>query len=269
MDYNNWLHDALVAASKEASHPELDFKVWSERDFESAKGSLSYESNKINVIVKTLASTISYDVKSTPIQILVWSESDSLDKCKDTLLYFTSANNLLYQSETSGGKTHTYKHSYTDPVILSAFQDHGAVIRAEFVIASTLIEIDGVADLSAVLGGVVYPNCVLIDGALFKPLTFSVSCSISPNSRSVTGAQLSQSVMGYASTSVTMAVPSIGGTLVNSSLGEMAGSVSTDTAHSFSFSIGSVEFSLSLRLTTCAFSTAPDNSPSIVMGFIT
>ena len=273
MDYLVWLHDALHASQVNTNTTDLVLKIWNERDFEQASGTLVPTDKTVNIIVKSLANDISYYVITQPYEISVWSEANDIQETQALLDDFTTRNNFFQQAlaETNSSgveQLNIYKHSYSSPIMLDPFEEQGTVIRAMFLVSANIIEITNVSDVSSsnhVRGSItITANGTTAD---YKLLSFSLSWVANPNTRMAGNLELASTINEGAVLSLTSGFPSIADALNETVLSQMAGNISSDTIYTISFYINNQLFQGNFRLQSSAFSTSPDGVPSIVLGW--
>ena len=270
MDYLVWLHDALHASQVNTNTTDLVLKIWNERDFEQASGTLVPTDKTVNIIVKSLANDISYYVITQPYEISVWSEANDIQETQALLDDFTTRNNFfqqaLIETNSSGiSQLNIYKHSYSSPIMLDPFEEQGIKIRAMFLVSANITEVQNVADLKSSLGNI---GSLTINGVDYLVTNFSLSMVSNPNTRMIKNVELSSSIIEGSVITMSFTTPSIINTLTASVFNQMNGSYSSDTQYEVKFYLGGISFDYYMRISSVGFATQPDSVPALVIGMV-
>lgn len=269
MDYINWLHDALHNSQVNTNTTDLTVKIWNERDFEHASGTLKPVDKTVNIILRSLANDISYNVVSQPYELSIWSEANDIQETQAMLNDFVNRYNFFQETltETVDGKTtlNIYKHSYSSPIMLDPYQQQGTVIRAMFLLSANIVEIINVADLKSGIGTA---GCITINGVDYLVTQFSFSMVSNPNTRMIKNVEIAQSIIEGSVLSISFAVPCIINAFTTNVFSQMAGNQSSDSTYTTTFIIGNQLFSFDMKISSVGFSTQPDAVPSLLIGMV-
>ena len=270
MDYLVWLHDALNASQVNTNTTDLVLKIWNERDFEQASGTLVPTDKTVNIIVKSLANDISYYVITQPYEISVWSEANDIQETQALLDDFTTRNNFFQQALTETNSSgveqlNIYKHSYSSPIMLDPFEEQGIKIRAMFLVSANIVEIQNVADLQSFLGKL---GSLTINGTDYLVTNFSLSMVSNPNTRMINNVELASSVIEGSVISISFTTPSIVNDFTSYVFSQMSGNHSSDSTYELKFYLSGVLFDYNMRISSIGFSTQPDSVPALVIGMV-
>lgn len=266
-NYNLVLRNKLYELQNILGISEFNFEVDSEQAFLRQKELLP---NTIYVLTKDLQNDNSIGVETQPVQILILSEQNSLDVAKAFFGEFAKKYNFeaFSQTYTENDVIHNVwvKQQYSDPVVLSNFNNIDFGYRSVLYISATLFVMYDVVDVS---------NLTINDESL-RALNFSISYSMSTNTQQLTTEAISSSVKTVSTFAVTMTIPMINGEFVKDVLDildeESDGNDSFDV--SFDFRVGEEESGLvtniskPMKLISAQIITAPDQVPSLQIGFI-
>lgn len=248
-------HDAGLV--DENGNPYI-FEVCSEQLFATKV----IEPNKIYVVIKYLSSSNSLNVVMQPIQIFVLSEQNQLQVAHTVFSQLVASHNFEVIIEDG-----IYvKQDYREPVILSNFNAVSYGYRSVMYISATLYIMKDLLDVSN----------LSINGVEVKPLSFSISYSMTPNTQQIPPDKLSTSVKSIASFSISFVVPLINSQFVEKINEIMAGEESGNYDFEFKFKIGNVKFGyfeeddshLYMKLLSAQVTTAINEAPSLQIGMI-
>lgn len=108
-----------------------------------------------------------------------------------------------------------------------------------------------------------------VDTSEVKPLSFGINYTMSGNTQPVGNSNLATTFKNVASLSITMTIPMKNTILVEKIVKIMNGTSSGNTDFTFYFKINDVEFNnIKLKLTSSQIITAPNQVPSLQLGFI-
>ena len=281
-DYNELLREKIYDLQNELALSDFSFEVDSEQAFLKKK---DFKPNTVYVLTRCLENDNSIGVDTQPIQVLILSEQNSLDICKAFFDELAKKYNFeaisKYIVENNVGHYIWVKQQYSDPVVLSNFNNLSYGYRSVLYMSVNLYIMYDIADLGIKESGVYKPGLITIDGANYKPLTFDMSYSMTPNTQQTMGSAeyISKSVKSVSSLSINITLPMVESQLLNkilSILNETDSQLSTETTYggnedfTFTFYLGTGNqfTNKKLKLVTCQIGTAINNIPSIRLGFV-
>ena len=249
--FNDWLRRKL------AGFEDFNYELESEQDFIKRT---TYEPGKVYIVVKMMASDISYGIITQPVQIMIMSEENSLAITQSVFTEIAQNNNF---TDTLVG-TDYVKFQFTNPVVMSNFNDAMAGYRSLLYMTATLFIMTDVVDV----------NTVVIDDVTIYPLAFALGYTMTTDTQQInrTGEQIASSVKSVSGLSINMTVPTkyVEGGLLDKIL-QIINETSTDGGNdtfTISFNVGSINVSKDMKLTAVSLTSAPNNVPSMELGFI-
>lgn len=251
-DFETFLTEQLNIINNEKGYG-LNFEISNEQAFAKLK---SFDPNTIYIIIKYLGSSIEYDIETQPIQIMCIAEQNSLDLSRDILDTYAKKFNWSVKLDLETG--FYLKQEYSSPVVLSNFNSVGYGYRSVIYLTATFYMMENVIDLEE----------LEIDEGHYKPLSFSLTYQMAGNTQPVGDEYLSKTVKNSSTLSISMTVQMLNNDFVNKVLQIANGDLSGNTEFDFSFYIGDNLFSAGLKLISLAFATAPNNVPTIQLGFM-
>lgn len=236
----------------------------------------------IYLLTRELQNDNSIGVETQPIQILILTEQNSLDISKGFFDAYAKKFNFVEFKGVEDGHSIWVKQQYSDPVVLSNFDEVSYGYRSVLYMSATLYIMYDVVDLSE----------FSIDGDSYTPLTFDLSYSMTPNTQQTTGTNeyISKSVKSVSALSLNITIPMIQSDLISKVLSILAETddTTTDASDSLSyggnenfylyFKLGDVQFGnsgalddtakeLKMKLIVAQIGTAINNIPAIRLGF--
>lgn len=272
-NYNDLLRERLYDVASDLGVEGYDFEVDEEQAFLKVK---DLKPNTIYVLTKMLQNDISIGVETQPLQIFILSEQNSLDTC--TVIFKEFAKKYNFQALITGNLW--VKQQYTDPVVLSNFNNVDYGYRSILYVSATLYIMKDVIDVSN----------VKIDNVAVTPLSFSVSYSMSTNSQPTASEYIASSLKTVSSFAVTISIPLVESAAVKKVLNIMAETDNTGNTQlpveqriayngnnpfsiSFDCKVANSNYSLTIskpymRLISAQLITAPNQVPSLQLGFM-
>lgn len=233
---------------------DLNIEIASEQAFAKIK---TFKPNTIYVIIKKLSSTLTYNIDTTPVQILVIAEQNQIDMTKDMLETFVNTYNWTSQLD---GTTYI-KQQYNSPVVLSNFNEISYGYRSIVYVTGTLYLMEDVVDI----------DTLTIDSKTYKPLSFGFSYQMTGNTQAVGTSVLAETVKSIATFTITMTVPLLNDDLCDKVREIINGTQSGNTNFAFSitFTTGTANISgLNMKLINAQLNTAPNQAPSLSLAFM-
>ena len=281
---------------------ENNIFVGEEQEFVKIK---NFAPGNIYVVVKLLASSIAYDGRVQPVQLMVLSESNSLDIAKELMNEFATNNNLV--SEIINGDL--VKQTYNTPVVVSNFTEVSYGFKSLIYVSGTLFILENIIDLTE----------LKIDGETVKVSSFNAVYAMTGNTQPVSNNYISSTVKSVSTFSCGFTIPMIGTyeMLLQKVLNIMSGNLSGNTSFAFNFNVtgslsetataysntstynvgdvviynsnfykcivkietvesfnpakwefAGVNFSYNMKLTQAQFTTAPNSAPGLQLGFM-
>lgn len=274
-DFESYLHQKLSRIAV-----ELDFKdengnpdpvkieVSEEQNFAKMD---KLTPNSIYIVVKYLSSDIQYYTETMPIQILVLSEQNSLDKAQMLMNKFANDNNWQLIIE---GTTHI-KQQYNSPVVLNNYVEVAYGYRSVLYVTGTLYIMENVVDVTN----------VQIDRKDVKPLSFNISYSMATNTQQMSTEEIASSLKTVSTFAITLTIPMMEVKEHPGLITKVMKIIDEQYSGNTSFHIGficglynenvtsssygqPVQIQKDMRLISAQIISAPNQVPSIQLGFI-
>jgi len=253
-DFESHLFNKLTAAAVELGYDDITIYVSEEQNFAKMD---KFTPDTIYVVIRYLSSSIEYYAETMPIQLLVLSEQNSLEKAQTILGKFANENNWAVITE--GG---TYiKQQYNSPVVLNNYVEVAYGYRSVLYVTGTLYIMENVVDVTD----------VTIDNEELKPLSFNISYSMSTNTQQLPTEEIASSLKTVSTFAITMTLPmrelSDHPGLVTKIMQIMNEDLTGNTAFSVSFNCG-LQITKTMRLISAQITTAPNQVPGLQIGFM-
>lgn len=251
-DYEYFITEKLNQI-KNTNNYDINIEVASEQAFAKIK---TFKPNTIYVIIKKLASTLTYNITTQPVQILTIAEQNQLDITKALLESFVNT----YNWTTDLDNTTYVKQQYSSPVVLSNFNEVSYGYRSIVYVTGTLYVMEDVVDI----------DTLEIDGTEYKPLTFGFSYQMTGNTQAVGTSILAETVKSVATFTVTLSVPLLNDDLCNKVRQIMNGTLSGNTNFLFeiTYTTGTANIESNMKLINAQLQTAPNTAPSLNLSFM-
>lgn len=192
-DYENWLLNALYDC---AAQLELECKieVSSERSF-----SMPDDKSTLLFIVKKLSGSVLWDaIKVQPVQIVCYSEMNTMTMATQILDLFTKVYNNNSFSEDSA----LIKQTYDTVVTLRPFVQTDNSFRASLYTYGSLTIMEGIADVT----DFEWYNNNIHNWEPIKPISVALSYTCVPNLQKSSGSNLSTTESQEATLTITLSV---------------------------------------------------------------
>lgn len=251
-DYEYFITEKLNTIKNTKGY-EVDIEIASEQAFAKIK---SFRPNTIYVIIKMLSSTLTYNIKTQPVQILAITEQNQIDITKDLLSTFVDTYNWY-----AGLFGTTYiKQQYSAPVVLSNFNEVASGYRSVIYVTGTLYEMEDVVDI----------DTITIDSATYKPLSFGISYQMTGNTQAVGTSRIAETMKSIATLTITLSVPLLDDALCDKVRSIMNETQSGNTDFAFSITFTSSDYAITgnYKLINAQVTTAPNQAPSLNLSFM-
>lgn len=249
-DFISFLNNRLVNISQ-TLNLDVDVKVSEEQTFAKMD---ELTPNSIYVVVKYLSSDIEYYAETMPIQILVLSEQNSLEKAQMLMNKFANDNNWQVIQENG-----TYiKQQYNSPVVLNNYTEVDYGYRSVLYVTGTLYIMENIVDVQD----------LTIDTEITKPLTFGLTYVMNTNCQNVPVGHLVSSVKTNASLAISFTIPLTSKyDFIKKITDIMNGTENGNQNFIISFSIGESSFTnMKFKMINAQITTAPNQVPSLMIG---
>ena len=245
--YKQWLQNRLIEIKNTLDFSDYKVEVYNEQDYAKER---SIKPKTITVVAKFLTSTIIFSAKTQPIQIIVITEENGISVANSIMTKFCETYN--FQVIVDGS---TYiKNMYTTPSVLSNFNLIGIGMRTVLYISATLFVLDNVCDIKD----------LIIDSKAVEILNGTLGYTMSGDTQPFNDG-FATTVKSYAVNVLTFNVPCVETDFVTKVLKIMNGS-STDKGNdnfAVAFNVGSLSFSLTMKLSGAVLTTAVNNVPAL------
>lgn len=250
--YNEWLTGELTRLQTELELTNYKVKVEDEQFFLGH----NVEPNTIYVVIKRLSSSIQFNAEIIPLQIMILSEQDGLDKVK--ILFDTFANRYNWNVIVSNDEY--IKEQYTSPVVLSNFNEVAFGYRSVLYMTANLTVMDNVVDIEE----------LKIDNQVYTPLSFGMSYSMTPNTQQKPDKYISNSVKSVSSFNLSISIPSTLNSLIAKVVHTMSGLNTGNEDFNFKIVLKGLNATIekNLKLISASMVTAPNQVPNFSLGFV-
>lgn len=258
-DYETYLLEKLTQIKNNFAFEE-DVNIFVNKEQNFAKID-KVTPNSIYIVIKYLSSSIEYYTETMPIQILVLSEQNSLEKAQMIINKFAETYNWNVIEENG-----TYiKQQYNSSVVLNNYVEVSYGYRSVLYITGTLFIMENVVDVKE----------IVIDGyGPYKPLNFNIAYSMSTNTQQLSNKQIATSRKTVSTFAITMSIPmvhidnNISDDVVSRAINILNGDENGDDAFQIEFTLDTVTFNKDMRLISVQIITAPNSVPSLQLGFM-
>lgn len=257
-NYNDFLTEKLTVIARDLGY-NGDILVSDELAFTKAK---SYSENTIYFVVKRLTSIITNETETQPIQIICLCEQNSLVNATSILNQFVDENNWkIIETNESNVKA---KQEYSKPVVISNFDEVGYGYRSVIYLTGNIFLIRNLLDVETV--GITADNKT----TTFKPLNFTWSYVMTPNTQQEKSDNLSSSVKSVSVVNIGFSIAFTETDLISSILSVMSG---TDTGNktftlSFVLKTGGTPITYDMKLISASVNTTQSSIAGLQVGFI-
>ena len=258
-NYENYLINELNAIAHTMNY-DGKIIVVNEQEFVDE---IFNEHNTIYFIVKHLGSTITYEGKSTPLQITIISEANSLEMAQAIATEFASSHN--WETYTNGVYM---KQQYSTPAVISNFNDVSNEYRSLLYFSGYIFIIDDILDLTSLTITLKVNN---VDTAIeVKPSDFQFDYAMQGNTQPVGGNKISTTTKSTSTNDISIVVPAIEKykALIQKALDIAKGEETGNFDFPFKYTLCGVSFHFNYKLVSCKFATKPNQIPSFILGFM-
>ena len=252
-NYGNYLMEKLEEIKQDLSL-NINVNVVSEQAFIKMK---DFKPNNVYVIIKMLTASLSYEGKTQPVQLLCLSEENSLKESQELLNAFTERLNwsCFYDDDTF------IKQTYTNPVVLSNFEEIAIGFRSVLYVTGTLFILEDVVDVKE----------LTIDNNVVNASTFTFNYSMTPNTQQIASEKFATSVKSVSAIVCSLVVPLIDCDLTDKIIGIISNDANYTGNENFiikwKMNSSSFNFSFNMKLTSAQIVTAPNQVPSLTLSF--
>ena len=283
-DFNKFLSEQIGKVQRDLSLDNFSIEVCDEQTFVKMN---QIKNNNIYVVTKFLTSSITIDAKTQPVQIMILTENNSLETAK--MIFSTFADRYNFQVVMDGN---TYiKQQYSQPVVLSNFNEITVGYRSVLYMSCTLLIMDDLLDIYTYdENGNQVRNAVKIktkvgsadasNYEIVNVLAFNVSYSMTPNTQPIPPQLISTSVKSVSTFGVNFVIPpknnyakepsgttTVGFLKVISEI--MVGNTTGNTDFILDFWFGTTHFEdVSMKMTSTMLNSGPDKIPGIQIGLL-
>lgn len=226
--------------------------------------------NTIYVVIKYLSSDIEYYVETLPIQLLVLSEQNSLEKAQMIMNKFAESYNWKVIEEDG-----IYiKQQYNSPVVLNNYVEVSYGYRSVLYVSGTLFVMENIIDIEK----------LEIDGDEYKALNFNLSYSMSTNTQQLPDKYIATSMKTVSTIAITLNIPLFADEnhplllkvmeILNETKPEVATDDNGDAFDGNNKFVIKITFNTDsilqkdMRLISAQITTAPNQVPGIQLGFM-
>ena len=263
-DYQAWLYEKFADIIRRLEI-KVTFKLSEEQESISDKNK---QPDVLYIVYKQMVGPTSFNVKSVPYQILVMSEENQLEFAKAICNKFVEENNFAttYVNDT------LIKHAYSQPSVLSNFNQVDVGVRSIVYILGTLQVMSGLKLLTSDGNnnyGVINVNKTGWTNAIpIKYLAIAFNYSMVGDTQQMDDSELATTIKSTATATLSFTIPLYDNDFCGDILDIMQGTLAGDTTYTFSFYLGSKSISLSMKCISAQLDDAPDQAPGLKVGFM-
>ena len=260
MNYGEYLLEELNRTRATLGFDNIKIIVSQERSFRMPR-----DNNVILFIYKELTGNYVLNIKTTPVQIIVWSELNTFDIAKQILDLFIanhkngSPDSVFYDDNT------LIKQDYDTSVILKAFTQSETGYRASFYCFGSYVECSGLQDIKNVRFRVASRPAPRYEDINYIDVTLSYSAVLNTSKKS--GEEISTSKKQEAGLTLRMTLMNDSSELVKRVNQIMLGELKGNTSFTISFDLNEESYSLPFVLSDCSFSADRVNAPGLLVTF--
>ena len=259
-DYKYHLLQQLITLQTELGLSNFDFTIEEEQDFIKRK---DYDPNTIYIVIKYLTDTKQVGASVQPVQLLILTEQNSLDVTKILFNNFSDSNNwhtytYTYTDDSNNSHTIYIKQQYSAPVVLSNFNPVLDGYHSVVYVSATLFVMEDYADVTELTIGL----------ETIEAIDFSVNYSMTTNTQQVATQNISSSVKNVSTVNISLTIPTIYAGLIENIRKTLGGTNTGDEDYAISFKLGGTTVSYNMKLISVNLVTAPNQVPSLKLGFI-
>ena len=250
--YKEWLKNRLVECKNALDFKDYNIEVYNEQDYAKNR---SIKAKTMTVIVKFLSSTMVFNVKTQPIQMLVITEENSISVANTILTSFAERYNFKVEID---GSTYV-KHMYATPAVLSNFNLIGIGLRTVLYVNTTLFILEDVMDITD----------LEVDGEKIDAISATIGYTMTGDSQPFDS--------GYAKTEKSFAtfVMTVNVSCTKNAFTEKCVKIMNQSSEEkgnedfvFNFKVGEIPFNnFVMKLVGATLSTAINNVPALQMSF--
>lgn len=262
--YNDYLLQKLNNIKDVLSLNDFSFEICDEQDFVKMR---FMAEKKIYILVKFLTSSITLDAKTQPVQIMIMSEQNSLGVAKTVFETFASQYNYAVEVLEDG----TFiKQQYTQPVVLSNFNEAGNGFRSVLYMSCTMLIIEQLMDIYTYNGDEIVRGAITINNEIVRVLSFNMAYSMTPNTQPIPPSRIASSVKSVSTFSITFTLPPrTVSSCVNLMVTIMTGSVSGNSDFVVDFWLGDNHFeNITMRMIANNLVSGPNQVPGMQIGLM-
>lgn len=256
--YKKWVKNRLVEIKNSLDFNDYNIEVYDEQEYAKKR---SIKAKTITVIVKMLPSSLIYQAKTQPIQMLVITEENSISVANSIVTKFCETYNFAVTTE---GTTYT-KHIYSTPAVLSNFNLIGIGMRTVLYVNITLIILENVMDINQLKVKV----GTMEDYLDLLPMSSTIGYTMSGDTQPFDGGY-AQTEKNFATFVMTLNVACIKNDFTEMCI-KIMNKTSTDKGNetfTFDFYVGDMHFeNFYMKLVGVSISTAVNNVPSLQLSF--
>ena len=252
-NYQNFLTLELEAIKQEKNY-DVNIIVATEVAYAKMQ---TFAPNTIYVVIKMLASNLTYNIKQQPLQIMVVSEQNRIDQTKDIMETFVTRNNWTSSIE-NGVYT---KQQYNSPVVISNFNEIGYGTRSLIYVNGLLQIMEDIIDIEE----------FKIDTVEYKPLGLGIAYQMSGNTQALSNTKIAVTEKNMSTLSVTFTLPLTASSFTNNVLAIMNETESGNKEFNVSLKFNTnpaTTIITTMKLISASIETAPNQAPSLKIGLM-
>lgn len=255
-NYEEYVRQQLNRCKYDLDYDDLEIKVATEQIFDNNNEELI--PNSIYVVIKYLSSDITYESTTIPVQMLILCEENNLERTQVLLNKFAKDYNWKTVDENS----EFVKQQYSTPVVLNNFNEISYGWRSVMYLTGTLVVMENIVDVKS----------LTIDAISISPVSSTIAYSMSGNTQPLSGEYLSTTVKSVSTLAINFVIPfisnSINRSFIRKAINVALGNTSGNVDFAVSFTLDSQPFSKNMKLISATITTAPNQVPSLQLGFM-
>lgn len=252
-NYQNFIALQLETIKQEKGY---DFNIIVATDTAYARMD-SFKPNTIYVVIKLLASELTYNIRQQPVQIMVTGDQNKSDQVNELMEEFVARNNWTSTLE-NGVYT---KQQYNTPVVISNFNEVGYGYRS-------VIYINGIIQI---MEEIIDVDSFTIDGKEYKPIGLQVGYQMSGNTQALGNTRIAVTEKNTATLSVSFTLPFSEKDFIKDALNIMSETESGNKEFAVVITFTTtpqIQINTTMKLISANMNTAPNQAPSIQIGLM-
>ena len=260
MNYCDYLLEQLNECRAELSYDEIKIKVSPERSFKLPK-----DDNILLFVVKNLSGSYNLNIKTQPVQIIVYSELDTFNIAQQILDYFVLTHKNGSEKSQFYEDTTLIKQDYSTPVVLKAILPSETGFRATLYTYGQYVECAELQDVKNLKFRVSTRPSPLYEDINYIDATIAYSAVLNTSKKS--GEEISTSQKQEAGLTLRLTLMNDSSTFVKRINQIMLGELKGNTTFTITFDLNEDSYRIPFKLSDASLGTDRTNAPGLTVTF--